>query len=198
MIANDSDVDGDTLSVTELNGSAVGIGSTVTLASGAQLTLNADGSLAYDPNGQFEHLDVGETATDTFSYTVYDGNGETDSATVTITIQGEEDAPSGTGSLSTATLNDNAGPTSLFGAITISDADSTESGFSLRITLSSPGAGVILGGGFVETGPGTGVYVASGLTQVQADAALDAVILYACGRHRIERQFHHRYRRRRG
>ena len=64
----------------------------VILASGAQLTLNADGSMVYDPNGQFEYLDVGETDTDSFTYTVSDGNGGTDTATVTITISGSEDA----------------------------------------------------------------------------------------------------------
>ena len=44
--------------------------------------------LAYDPNGQFENLAVGETAIDTFTYTVTDGNGGTDVATVNVTITG--------------------------------------------------------------------------------------------------------------
>ncbi len=45
----------------------------VTLASGAMLTLNADGSFTYKPNGQFKGLDTGETATDSFTYTASDG-----------------------------------------------------------------------------------------------------------------------------
>ncbi|WP_063293315.1 VCBS domain-containing protein [Pseudovibrio sp. Ad5] len=52
-----------------------------------------DGKFQYDPNGQFEHLAVGETATDTFTYTVDDGNGEVVAMTATITINGTNDAP---------------------------------------------------------------------------------------------------------
>nr|WP_063293316.1 Ig-like domain-containing protein [Pseudovibrio sp. Ad46] len=33
-----------------------------------------NGKFRYDPNGQFEHLAVGETATDIFTYTVSDGH----------------------------------------------------------------------------------------------------------------------------
>ncbi|MDU8927363.1 Ig-like domain-containing protein [Alisedimentitalea sp. MJ-SS2] len=57
------------------------------------VTNNGDGTFSYDPNGQFESLAVGETATDTFSYTVDDGNGGTDTATVTVTITGANDDP---------------------------------------------------------------------------------------------------------
>jgi VCBS repeat-containing protein len=64
------------------------IGQQVTLASGALLTLNADGTFDYDPNGAFDHLAEGETATDGFAYTVSDGNGGVDTASVTITIDG--------------------------------------------------------------------------------------------------------------
>ena len=69
----DSDVDGDTLTVTQVNGLGGNVGSEITLASGALLTLNADGTFHYDPNGQFEDLGVGERGTDMFRYTVSDG-----------------------------------------------------------------------------------------------------------------------------
>ncbi len=78
----DTDPNGDALTVTEVNGRAAGVGTAVTLDSGAQLTLNADGSFDYDPNNQFEALDAGDTATDSFVYTLSDGR-LTDSATVT-------------------------------------------------------------------------------------------------------------------
>jgi len=52
-----------------------------------------DGVVSYDPNDQFESLAVGETGTDSFTYTVSDGNGGTDTATVTVTINGVNDAP---------------------------------------------------------------------------------------------------------
>jgi len=53
----------------------------------------SNGTFDYDPNGQFEGLDVGETATDSFEYTVIDSQGASSTATVTITINGENDAP---------------------------------------------------------------------------------------------------------
>jgi VCBS repeat-containing protein len=93
VLANDTDVDDDTLTVTEVNGSPTNVGTQVTLASGALLTVQADGSVAYDPNGAFDSLNDGETATDTFTYTVSDGNGGTDTATASITINGATDAP---------------------------------------------------------------------------------------------------------
>ncbi|MGI9385665.1 MAG: VCBS domain-containing protein, partial [Methyloligellaceae bacterium] len=75
VLTNDSDVDdGFVLTVTEVNGVAADVGTEVTLASGAQLTLNSDGSFIYDPNGAFDTLQgiesgAVETDTDSFDYT---------------------------------------------------------------------------------------------------------------------------------
>ncbi len=90
---HDADADGDTLTVSAVNGTDVNVGNQITLGSGALLTVNADGTFAYDPNGQYEALGVGESATDSFTYTIDDGNGGTDTATVTLTITGANDAP---------------------------------------------------------------------------------------------------------
>ncbi|MEM6596803.1 MAG: Ig-like domain-containing protein [Cyanobacteria bacterium P01_C01_bin.69] len=84
----DSDADGDTLTITAVNDSAPDVGAAITLDSGALLTLKADDTFDYDPNGQFEDLNDGETDTDTFSYIIEDGNGGSDDANVTITITG--------------------------------------------------------------------------------------------------------------
>ena len=88
VLANDSDGNGDSLSVTAVNGQAGAVGNQITLSSGATVTLNANGSDDYDPNGAFDALATGETGSDSFSYTVSDGNGGTDTATVNITING--------------------------------------------------------------------------------------------------------------
>lgn len=53
---------------------------------------NNDGTFTYDPNGKFKSLGLGETATDTFKYTVTDNHGAKSTATATVTIQGENDA----------------------------------------------------------------------------------------------------------
>lgn len=84
LVANDTDVDvNDTLAIAGID----------TTGLKGQVTLNADGTVTYDPNGQFEHLAVGETATETFSYTVADQHGATSTASVEVLIHGVNDAP---------------------------------------------------------------------------------------------------------
>lgn len=83
VLGNDTDVDGDTLTVS-------GVGDTGTVGT---VTDNGDGTVSYDPNGQFENLGTDGSATDTFTYTISDGDGGTDTATVTVTITGVNDAP---------------------------------------------------------------------------------------------------------
>ena len=51
------------------------------------------GGFQYDPNGQFESLNVGQSAADTFAYTYDDGLGNTEVASVTITVNGINDGP---------------------------------------------------------------------------------------------------------
>ncbi len=46
------------------------VGSAVALPSGATVTLEADGSLTYDPNGAFGYVGVGLSARDSFTYTL--------------------------------------------------------------------------------------------------------------------------------
>jgi VCBS repeat-containing protein len=84
----DNAFDSDPFVISAVNGSALNVGAQITLASGALLTVNANGTFDYDPNGQFEHLAVGESDTDSFTYTIDDGFGGTDEATATITING--------------------------------------------------------------------------------------------------------------
>jgi len=87
----DSDINDTLLTVTEVNGSAINVGMQITLASGALLTLNANGAFIYDPNGQFESLALGASDTDSFTYRLADDGGGEDTATVTITINGAND-----------------------------------------------------------------------------------------------------------
>jgi hypothetical protein len=69
VLANDSDRDGDPLTVSAVsdppNGSAV---------------INADNTVTYDPDGCF-------TGTDTFTYTISDGQGGTDTGLVSVTLR---------------------------------------------------------------------------------------------------------------
>ncbi len=47
--------------------------------------LDQDGTFSYDPVSQFEYLAIGETASDSLTYTVTDAVGESSTETVTIT-----------------------------------------------------------------------------------------------------------------
>ena len=57
-----------------------------------RLKVNGDGTVTYDPAGAFEHLGAGETATETFTYEATGATGS-DTATVTVTVEGANDAP---------------------------------------------------------------------------------------------------------
>ncbi|MBT0956860.1 Hint domain-containing protein [Alphaproteobacteria bacterium KMM 3653] len=74
VLANDSDPNGDPLEVTGAN------------ADNGTVTVNADGTLTYEPNPDFN-------GTDTITYTVSDGNGGTATATVTVTVNPVNDDP---------------------------------------------------------------------------------------------------------
>ncbi len=88
----DSDIDtNDTLSVSGVTGGSVG--SAISGSSGGLFTINADGSISFDPNGDFDYLAIGESVDTTVEYTVTDGNGSTDTATVTMTVTAQNDAP---------------------------------------------------------------------------------------------------------
>ena len=77
LLANDSDANGDTLTATA---------ETLTTVQGGTVTINADGSFSYQGAANFN-------GTDSFSYTVNDGNGGSDTGTVNLTINAVNDAP---------------------------------------------------------------------------------------------------------
>ncbi len=93
VLDNDSDPDGDPLTVGEVNGDPNAVGTPVAGDNGGLVTIDADGNVTFDPNGDFEALGEGEEATTTVTYTVDDGQGGTEEATVTITVTGVNDGP---------------------------------------------------------------------------------------------------------
>ena len=104
VLANDTDVDNTTASLVVSairtgteggSGTSGTVGAALTGAHGT-LTLNADGSYTYVVNNSdaaVQALNTGGTLTDTFTYTVKDPGGLTDTAQLTITINGADDAP---------------------------------------------------------------------------------------------------------
>ncbi|NND71023.1 MAG: tandem-95 repeat protein, partial [Rhodothermales bacterium] len=142
VLGNDFDADGDPLTISEVEGNAANVGSQITLASGALLTLNANGSFDYDTNGAFESLGSGATTEDKFTYTATDGIA-TDTATVTIQIIGVNDTPVFDSTPVTAATEDSA----YSYAIATSDVD----GDPLAITASTLPAWLTL----TDNGDGT-------------------------------------------
>ncbi len=115
--ANDIDPnDTDTIIVT---------GNDANTANGVGMVVNSNGSFTYLTlsNTSYQTLAVGESLTDTFSYTVSDGNGAFDTATVTITINGANDAPIITSTWGTNTLLTSEDLTETF---TATDVDATD------------------------------------------------------------------------
>ncbi len=88
VITNDRDADSPLLTITQINGSNVGANEPVSLANGAIIRVLADGSVFFDPNGKYDLLNDGESATATFTYTAEDSSGNSDTETVTVTING--------------------------------------------------------------------------------------------------------------
>ena len=111
LLLNDGDIEGDTLYVTLLASPSNGA-----------VTVNPDGSFLYTHNGS-------ETLSDQFQYEVHDGNGGTDSGTVSITVVAVNDSPVLTNN-TTATVNENQ-----FDAIAVTAID-PDPGQTLNFTIS--------------------------------------------------------------
>jgi VCBS repeat-containing protein len=79
LLANDSDPDGDPIQVSAVQAMS---------DKGATVTVTHDGQVVYDPGLIFAGLEEGETAIDSFSYTITDSNGAISTATATVTITG--------------------------------------------------------------------------------------------------------------
>jgi VCBS repeat-containing protein len=84
VLDNDTDPDGDTLTITAVDATSAN-GAALTITNGGR-TVTYDGTTA----GAVQALNDGAFLNDTFTYTVSDGNGNTDTATVTVKIRGED------------------------------------------------------------------------------------------------------------
>ncbi|MDJ0821127.1 MAG: Hint domain-containing protein [Paracoccaceae bacterium] len=76
VLGNDINATGGTLTITHINGIAVSVGDTVTLATGQQVTLNADGTLDVTADADVETIN--------FTYAVESSTGNTDTGFVTV------------------------------------------------------------------------------------------------------------------
>ena len=90
VLSNDTDLDGDQLTVTGVSDVAHGAGSVGSSLAGVygHLTLNANGSYSYvaDNSSAINSAPTGSHLQDAFTYTISDGNGGAATATLTITL----------------------------------------------------------------------------------------------------------------
>ena len=82
-----------------------------------------DGQVSYSPNGRFESLAAGVEATDSFTYTISDGDGGTSTGTVNITIVGENDAPTVASTVANVEVKQNAESTVIDVSRVFADVD---------------------------------------------------------------------------
>ncbi|MCA9122377.1 MAG: tandem-95 repeat protein [Planctomycetales bacterium] len=101
---------------------------------GGTLTDNANGSFTFDPGTAFDHLAAGEQATVTFSYSANDGVVDSTLATVTITVNGTNNAPT-VQDLTINAIEDGAIVTSQLAG---DDVDSDDDANSLTYEITSP------------------------------------------------------------
>ena len=147
----DTDPDSDTLTVTAIrtgsdegSGTPGTVGGTTDGAYGT-LTINSDGSYTYEvaDNSTLDALDAGDIVTDTFNYTVSDGQGETDIAVITISIIGVNDAPTAVADTDTVVASATVTDTTNVGTGTLisddTDADASSSLYITNITHSNTG-----------------------------------------------------------
>ncbi|MGN7161565.1 cadherin-like domain-containing protein [Sphingomonas sp. SAFR-052] len=161
--ANDRDVDGDALTVTQINGTAITTTAPVAVTGGV-VSLNATGDLVFTPTANFN-------GSPSFTYTVSDGKGGTATATVNGTVTAVNDAPVNTLPASVAPVGQ--GTAVAIKGLSIADVDGGNTTFTTTLSVAH---GVLVAGtvdgGAVISGAGTGSLVLTGtLAQVNATLA---------------------------
>ena len=127
LLLNDVDIDGDDLTITEVDGDTSSVGKATNGSDGGSFTIRANGSWEFNPGTDFDDLKAGVTKTTSVEYTASDGS-LTDTATLTVTVTGANDG---------LTANDDAGTTTENTELTVADgATGTTSG-----TTTGPGGG---------------------------------------------------------
>ena len=159
MLANDTDAEGDTLSVSQVAGSAANVGVVVAGSDGGLFTIGSDGAWTFDPNSEFDSLTGDQTATTSITYHLSDGMDENEGV-LTVTVSAPPNGITFVGSAALGSI--------VLGNVTI----------PLPVGI-APGDIVVVAVGRTAT-VGTFKVVTSGYTQVThltADDGADARLL---------------------
>jgi hypothetical protein len=123
LLANDTDVDGDTLTITDV---------TATENTHGTVSLDEDGNVVFTPEANYN----GEAS---FTYTISDGNGGTDTATVTLHVESVNDVPT-IEVQSTATVDEDGSVTINYSATDVEgDVTVTASSNNGTVTINENG-----------------------------------------------------------
>lgn len=104
---------------------------------GAAITINTDGTISYDASGisaSLQSLHAGESAADSFSYTIRMANGALSTATVSLQLAGANDIATIDGDDHGGATEDGAGA---HGTLAVHDLDHDESAFQPGFTATS-------------------------------------------------------------
>ena len=141
VLNNDTDANSDTLTVSAISGGSVGAGGAT--GTYGTLTIQSDGSYTYNANNA-NSIAKDTEATDVFTYTVSDGNGGTDTANITITILGVNDAPSASNDINA--VDEDATASKNAGAGVLSNDSDPDTGSSMTVTaITGASAGSVNG-----------------------------------------------------
>jgi VCBS repeat-containing protein len=164
VLANDTDAENNALSALLLAGPSHGT-----------LTLNESGSFTYTPAENFN-------GSDSFTYKANDGSADSNTATVSITVNAVNDAPVVTTSVSVLAYTENDPATAIDTSLTVSDVDSSDLiGATVSITTNFASGQDVLS--FLNTAKitghwdsTTGILTLTGMdTSVNYEAALRSV-----------------------
>lgn len=140
VLANDTDANDDPLTAVLVSGPSDGA-----------LTLNGDGSFSYMPNADFH-------GADSFTYKANDGIADSNVATVTITVNSVNDAP--TAADDAFTVAQDSGATNL--NVLANDSIAPDTGETLTITAAGPGSNggsiTVVGGSSIDYTPAPGFF----------------------------------------
>jgi VCBS repeat-containing protein len=162
VLANDIDIDGDTLTVTNPGTYSQG-------GAGGTLVLNADGSYTYtldNTNPGVDALNDGDTLLEFFSYNVSDGQGGLDGDQLRITVHGVTDNSLPFVNDDLNTIVEDTSPNPILGNVLFNDSD--PDGDSLTVT--NPGTIQLLFGTLILNADGSYTY-----TLDNANPAVDAL-----------------------
>jgi choice-of-anchor C domain-containing protein len=162
----DNDSDSDHLDVLSVAAPGVFVGDYGTL------TLNADGSYSYvidDANALVDGLNIGDSITDSFDYDAQDLAGATDGATLTLTINGTNDAPVAVADANSgAEGNETDASVPIVGNVLTNDTDVDNT--NAEFTVTNPNVYVGLYGTLTLSADGSYSYVID-----DANSAVDAL-----------------------